>query len=162
MARRSKLLNDKVVAFAKDNLAKLGKNGEVAIKLRAIISAKEHGITFVAKAFGKTKATLISWIKHVHNELPELLSVQKGRGRKSLLTEAQKEIVKSWLFSDHSLSIIKVKERIKTEMAVDISRSTVHRLMKELNFSYITPRPKHYKQDKQPLAETKKKSSYHD
>ena len=41
----------------------------------------------------------------------------------------------------------------------DKTKSTVHRIMKKLDFSYITPRPKHYKQDPNDASEFKKKST---
>ena len=93
MGRTTKLLTEEVVALSESNLQKLGKSGAVAIKLRAIVSAHKHGITFVAKAFGTTKTTLISWIKHVKNGSLDLLSVQEGRGRVSALTDKHKDIM---------------------------------------------------------------------
>ncbi|MDR1333082.1 MAG: winged helix-turn-helix domain-containing protein [Holosporales bacterium] len=39
-----------------------------------------------------------------------------------------------------------------------ISRSSMHREMQKLKYSYITPRPQHYKQDKEKV-ETFKKTS---
>lgn len=158
MARTSKLLTKEVVDFAKSALEKLGRSGAVAIKLRAIISANKHGITAIAKAFGTTKATMISWIKHVKDESLELLSVQEGRGRKFLLTNDQRDIVKQWVTEDSQITVDRLKQKILTEMNVKIGRSSVHRLMKDLKFSYITPRPRHYKQDPEAFAATKKKS----
>jgi transposase len=42
---------------------------------------------------------------------------------------------------------------------INISRSTVHRAMKSVGFSYITPRQNHYKQDKKVTEDFKKKST---
>lgn len=159
MARTSKLLTQEVVMAAKSELEKLGKNGAAAIKLRAIISANKYGVTFIAKAFGTTKASLISWIKHVKADSLERLNVQAGRGRKSLLTKANLEIIKQWITTDSQLTIDKLKQKIMKEMNIDIGRSTVHNIMQKLSFSYITPRPRHYKQDPNAVAESKKKSN---
>jgi len=161
MARTSKLLTEEVVKLAEETIAKLGKTGAVAIKLRAIISAHKLGITTVAEAFGTTKATLISWIKTARGgeEALKLLSVQEGRGRKYPVTESQQESIKSWMQEDPQVTINKVKQKISHEFGLDISRSTVHRIMKNLDFSYITARPKHYKQDTASLPELKKKSN---
>jgi transposase len=159
MGRTSKLLTQEVLDLAESNLEKLGRSGVVAIKLRAIISAHKNGITGVAKVFGTTKATLISWIKHVKNGSLDLLNVQKGRGPKNILTESHQNMIKEWMINDSQITINKIKQNILLETGIDVGRSTVHRVMKALNFSYITPRPKHYKQSPDALPEAKKKSS---
>jgi transposase len=156
MARVSRLLSKEVVSYAESGLIKLGKSGIVAIKLKSIICANNYGITFAAKAFGTTKATLIAWIKHVKEECLELLTVQKGRGRKNTLTEAQEKIIYDWIKEDSQITIDKLRLKIMSDLKVEIGRSTVHRLMKKLKFSYITPRPQHYKQDQNSLMEVKK------
>jgi transposase len=159
MARTTKLLTEEVVALSKSNLQKLGKRGGVAIKLRAIISAHKLGITKAAEAFDITKASIISWIKHVKEGSFELLSVQEGRGRVSKITDKHKTIIKGWLINDPQLTIDKVRLRIISELGIEAGRSSVHRAMKALDFSYITPRPRHHKQDAAITTEIKKKSN---
>lgn len=105
MSRTSKLLTKETVEIAESNLLRLGKAGAVAVKLRAIISANKYGITTVSKYFGITKSTLISWIKHVKNESLELLNVQKGRGRKNIVTDEQKKIIRHWIQSDSQVRL---------------------------------------------------------
>jgi transposase len=139
MARTSRLLSDRVAAIAEANLEKLGKTGAVAIKLRAVTSAHKHGITTVANIFGTTKATLISWIKHVKAESIELLKVQEGRGRESVLNQSHKEMIKKLMSEDSQITIDKVRARMIQETGVSVGRSTVHRAMKQVGFSYITP-----------------------
>ena len=143
MARTSKLLTKEVVESAKSKLKDIGKTGEIAIKLRAIIAADKHNITYVAKVFGTTKATLISWIKAVKEESLELLTVQSGRGRKSPLTNVQESMVRKWIDEDSQITIDQLKLEIMSKLGVDISRSSVHRIMKKLKFSYIIPSPKY-------------------
>lgn len=157
MARTSKLLTPEVVQKAKDSLAKLGKTGSVSIKLMAIIAAEKHGITVIARIFGTTKATLISWIKRLDHS-PDQLKVQAGRGRKRLLGQADEALIRAWMHADPHMTIDRLRLKIETELKVFLARSTVHRLMKNLHFSYITPRPQHHKQDAELLEESKKKS----
>jgi transposase len=85
--------------------------------------------------------------------------VQEGRGRESVLSGDHKDAIKQWMIDDSQITIDKIKQRIISEFGVDVGRSTVHRTMKALDFSYITPRPKHYKQHPDALPEAKKKSS---
>jgi transposase len=158
MSRTSKLLTSSVAASAELHLTKIGRTGSVAIKLRAVSAAYKHGITAVAKIFDTTKATLISWIKHVKEDSFDLLNVQKGRGPKRILLDSHKEIIKVWMTEDPQITIDKVRQKLKEQANLDIGRSTVHRAMKSLDFSYITARPKHYKQDPVKTEEIKKKS----
>ena len=159
MARTSKLLSKEIVLFAEDSLKRIGKTGSVAIKLRAIIAAEKHGITHVAKIFGTTKASIIAWIKQAKTGSLDLLNVKVGRGRKSPLSEAQEKTIRKWLEEDSQLTIDRVKQKIMSEFWLEISRSSVHRIIKKLRFSYITARPKHYKQNSESLLEAKKKSN---
>jgi transposase len=158
MARPSKLLDDEVVLLAQDGLKKLGKSGLVAKKLQAIIAAKKHGITKTAEFYLITKKSLIKWIKELKEESLKALEVQAGRGRKFLLSKEQEQEIKQWIESNPNITIGHLRLMIVENMKVKLSPSTVHRLMQRLQFSYITPRPKHYKQDEKLKAEFKKKS----
>lgn len=156
MAGISKKITDEVVNIAEKRLKELGKDNYVAAKLQAVISTKKHGITKVAEVFNISRPTLFSWIKHVKEEHLERLTVAPGRGRKKKLTAEQADIVKEWIKENGQLTIDQVKFRISQEFNVHISRSSAHRIIQSLNFSYITPRPKHYKQDPLKQDEFKK------
>ena len=47
----------------------------------------------------------------------------------------------------------------RNKFDIEASKSTIHRAMKEVGFSYITPRKNHYKQNKEEAANFKKKST---
>lgn len=162
MARTSKLLTKEIASAAESSLEELGKNGIVAIKLMAIISAHKYGITRVAQVFDITKMTLLSWIKHFGKESAERLKVQPGRGRKHLLKEEQEQVIQAWISQDSQITVDHLKQKIYESFGVTLSRATAHRLLKKLNLSYITPRPIHYKQDRSSLEEAKKKSTASD
>lgn len=147
MSGVSKIVTDEVLEIAKRQLKELGKDKYIAAKLQAVISAKTHGITKVAEVFNISRPTLFSWIKHVKQNHPERLTVAPGRGWKRKLSAEQTALVKGWIQEDTQLTIDQLQRYIQDELNVSLSRSTTHRLMVSLNFSYITPRPKHYKQD---------------
>lgn len=155
MSRPSRLLTEEVVEKATAGLKQLGKTGALSIKLMAIISSKKNGITASCAAFGITKATLISWIKRLDSSL-EQLTVQKGRGRKALLQESQEDQVHRWILEDPHMTIDKLRLKLLENFGIKMARTTAHRLMKRLQFSYITPRPRHYKQDPNILEDAKK------
>lgn len=160
MARISKLLDEEVVESAAAGLKKLGKSGLVARKLQAIIAAKDHGITKAAAFYFITKKSLISWIKELKQGSLEALEIQAGRGRKPCINEAQELEIKKWINDNCNITINQLRQMILKNMQVEVSNATVHRLMKKLEFSYITPRPRHYKQHQELKDEFKKKSSY--
>ena len=105
-----------------------------------------------------TKKSLITWIKEFKFESTEALKIQAGRGRKALLTREQEDEIRSLITANCNITIDRLRQMILDKMRVDLSKSTVHRLMQKLGFSYITPRPSHYKQYPKLRDEFKKKS----
>jgi transposase len=160
MARISVFLTDEVVLSATKALKKLGKAGLVSRKLQAIIAAKKYGITKTAEFYAITKKSLIQWIKNLKQESLEALEVQVGRGRKPLVTETQEIEIKKWISENCNITINQLRQMILENMNVKLSNATAHRIMQRLEFSYITPRPRHHKQDQNLRDEFKKKSSY--
>ncbi len=160
MARISVFLTDEIVLSATEGLKKLGKAGLVARKLQAIIAAKKYGISKTADFYAVTKKTLIQWIKELKQESIEALEIQVGRGRKPLVTEAQEAEIKKWISENCNITINQLRLMILENMSISLSSATVHRIMQRLKFSYITPRPRHQKQDQNLKDEFKKKSSY--
>jgi transposase len=160
MARPSKLLDEEVVLLARGRLKELGKSGLVARKLQIIISARKHGISKTCEFYSITKNSLIKWIKDLKKESLQALQVQTGRGRKFLLNQEQEQEIKKWIEANPNITINHLRLMILENMNITLSPSTVHRLLQRLRFSYITPRPKHYKQNEKLKDEFKKKSSY--
>ena len=160
MARISVFLTDEVVLSATEGLKKLGKAGLVARKLQAIIAAKKYGISKTADFYAVTKKTLIQWVKELKQESIEVLEIQVGRGRKPLVNETQEAEIKKWISENCNITINQLRLMILENMSINLSSATVHRIMQRLKFSYITPRPRHRKQDQNLKDEFKKKSSY--
>jgi transposase len=159
MSGISKLITNEVVKIAQEKLKELGKNAYISAKLQAVISAKKHGITKVSDVFNISRGTLISWIKHVKNDYVEGLAIRPGRGRKKRLAPEQADLVKEWVNQNSQMTVDELRVRINEEMGLALGRSTVHRIMQSLNFAYITPRPKHHKQDLPQQEVFKKKPS---
>lgn len=155
----SKLLDDSVVRLAMQGLKDLGKSALLAGKLQAVIAAKKHGISQVALIYGISRTTLTSWIKYIKSGQLNKLLAPPERKRKNKLNEAQRLEIAKWLKDDSQLTIKHVKLKIEEEFGIVISKSTVHRELKKIGLSYITPRPKHFKQDEARVSEFKKKYS---
>lgn len=157
MAQVSKLLDDLVVEKAKAQLRKIGKAALMSRKLEAVISAKKHGISKVSEVFGITRKTLTSWIKCIKNDNLAGLSAPIERKRKSKLNDAQRGEVVEWLKEDSQLTLEAIKLKIKEQYDIEVSKSTIHREIQKQKYSYIKPRPQHFKQDQNQVTEFKKK-----
>lgn len=158
MPQISKLLSEAVVATAKKELEKLRPYSYISKKLQAVIAASEHGITDVARIYGVSRTTITEWIKHVKSLDLGKLQAPKERRKPHKLNEEQMAKVKLWVQNDPNITSKAVMIKIKEGFGIDLSIATAHRVIKRLNFSYITPRPMHYKQDKALTEEFKKKS----
>jgi transposase len=159
MPATSKLLDDSVFLQAAEGLKELGKSALMSRKLQAIISAKTHGISKVATIYNITNKTLTFWIKSLKNGSLSDLSPKAKATKKPLIDDRANKIVQKWLNEDSGLTIKKVRLRIKKEMGIVASKSTVHRLMKKPGLAHITARSVHYKQDKEKLEGFKKNSN---
>lgn len=159
MAQKSKAVSDALYEQAKKSLKALGRSGESGRRLQAIISAKTMNITTVAEVYGVTRMTLMSWIRNFEAESTQGLEIKKGRGRKRLIAFEHEDAIKAMIKSNPNITIDELGLKIVEAYGITLSRSTVHRLMKRLSFSYITPRPRHYKSNTGLQEDFKKKSA---
>lgn len=159
MKNKSKLLDQEVVEIATKELKKLGNYGYVSKKLSAVIAASKHSITEVAKVYNISRNTLGSWIKHIKSTGIENLKAPATRRRKQKIDEDKLKEIKDIIEVNPNITIAALKVKIEETCGIVIGKSTVHRIMHKLNYSYITPRPKHYKQNPSLVEEFKKKSS---
>jgi transposase len=158
MPKTSKFLDSAVVSTAKKELQKLGPYGYVSKKLLAVIASSEHGIGEVAKIYGVSRNTITEWIKHIKHLNLEKLKAPEERCKPHKLDKEQMLQVKVWIESDSSITSRALMIKIKEFYDIDVSITTAYRIIKRLNYSYITPRPMHYKQNKDKAEEFKKKS----
>lgn len=147
MAGKSKAISEDLYQKAKAALKKIGKDGEEAIKLATIALAKERGLLNTARFFGISRMNLTRWIKKFESGSVDALAAPERNGRKRIVSTEQENEIKSWIFEKHAITIDELREMIAIKLGLTLGRSTVHRLMKRLNFSYITPRPVHHKQN---------------
>lgn len=159
MSGISKAISEELYVKVVEELRISGRQGDVSRKLQAIKSAKDHGITLVAKIYGVSRLSIMNWIKNFESLGVEGLKIKEGRGRKAIINREEEEIVQKWLEQDNAITIKELKLRIYKEFGKAIGKTATHDLMKKLGFSYITPRPKHYKQVEEKQVEFKKKST---
>lgn len=157
MARPSKAISDELCEQAKICLKELGRSGEAGRRLQAIISAKSKGIKTVSEVYGITRMTLMVWIHNFKTESTQGLTIKPGRGRKRKIGADLEDTIRMMIKTNPNISIDELRLKIIEEYDITPSRSTVHRLMKRMAFSYITPRPRHHKAQEEHQEAFKKK-----
>lgn len=157
MGRVSNLLSEDVVTACNVGLKKLGKIGIVAGRLQIILAAKEHGITEVCRVHNMSRTTLTDWIRRLKNGTIEDLK-NKPKRPQSLLTPHESTI-REWIEQDPNITIKKLIIITGERLGIFVGETTMRRIVKKLNFSYITPRPSHYKKQESFNGEFKKKST---
>ncbi len=158
MSGVSKLVDDKTVEIARKNLEGLGRYGALSIKLKAVLACSENTITNVSKVFNISRVTLTSWIKSVKVGKIEDLIIKPGRGRNPLVSQDYHAEIKRWLTKRPNLTTDDVCEMIFKQFGIKVGRTATYNLIKQLGLSYITPRPSHYKSDKEQQNAFKKTS----
>ena len=157
MAKISKLLDDHVASLAESGLKKVGRYGIVANRLKIILIAKEHGITEVCRVHGISRTTLTDWIKRLSSGGSDAL-VNKPKKPQSPLNDHE-DTIRKWIEENHNITVRELLVKTYDELGITVGQTSMRRVIKKLNFSYITPRPQHHKQDDSLHQEFKKKSS---
>ena len=145
MAGVSKAVSEEVFIQAQNALKELGKAGEISRKLQAIIAAKTIGVSLAAQVFCTSRPSLMAWIKNFSDQATDGLKIKSGRGRKPSVDAKIQEKLRQFMQKNPNATMEEVRKFIKEKHSISISPSSANRLMKRLNLSYITPRPKHYK-----------------
>ena len=143
---------------AQQELKKLKVEGTLFKKLQAVKLAYEHGIKETAEFLNIFPVSIRNWAKLINKGDIDSLKIGTKHQDGIKLKKHHKEKIKRWLEKDSSISIALVKEKLEKQFDLKVSRSTVHRAMKLVGFSYITPRKNHYKQDTKEAEDFKKKS----
>jgi transposase len=144
MGRTITAIDAEGVARAESALKDLGKSWVIARRLQAIISAYKHGIKKASEVLEISRATIHRWMSDFGKEgVNGLLNDRKPS--RSKLNEEQKLMLKSWVESNPACTLKELVLRCINEMGITIGKSSIHRTLEELGFSYITGRKKHYK-----------------
>lgn len=158
MGLSPQLITEELYEKATKRLRSLSQDNRAAIRLRAIVSAKEQGVNLVAKVFGVNSNTIRAWVKAFAKEGLSGLDYRPGRGRKSNLSKEYLEIISKWVQENCNITIAEIVLKLRNLHGVISSKSAVHRALKNMELSYITPRPVHHKQTPEKHTEFKKKS----
>ncbi len=153
------IINEEIYEKARNGLIHLKSKGTAANKLKAIMASYKHGAKKVSEILDVDITSIYKWTIKLDREGYRSLINQAKHQDGIKLKKIHKERIRKWLEKDPNISITDIKEKIKNQFNIDLSKSTIHRAMKDSGFSYITPRKNHYKQDKEKVENFKKKSS---
>ena len=125
--------------------------------MQIIIAAKEHSITDVCRIHGLSRTTLTGWINRFKKDNVDALK-NKPKKKKSPLNQ-HSETIQKWVAQNSNITAKELVIKLQESYGILTSVSSVYRMLKRLTLLYITPRPKHYKQDASSHEAFKKKSS---
>ncbi len=120
-----------------------------------------------AKVGGMDRQTLRDWAHRFNEDGPDGLANRAGAGRPRLLSDAQMEELSVIVETGPDLAIdgvvrwrrIDLKRVIEERFGVTCQERTITDLLAALNFSHISGRPQHPKQDQRAIEAFKKTSA---
>jgi transposase len=152
------ILTENTYRLAQVELKKLKVEGTLFKKLQAVKLAYEHNIKETSQFLNIFPVSIRNWAKLINEGDIESLKIGSKHKEGSKVKSLHKSAIKKWLLSSPNITIEEVRQRLLSKFKLSVSKSTVHRAMKDQGFSYITPRKQHYKQNKREVAEFKKNS----
>jgi len=132
---------------------------KATIKLQAIAAVSHSTINKVSEVFNIANTTLKFWIRTFEESGIEGLETRVKNPRKPKLDLVQKEQIRSWIEANPNVTMKKLQSMIKKNFNIEISLVGIWKNVQKMDFSHITARSVHYKQDKEKLEEFKKNSN---
>lgn len=131
---------------------------KATIKLQAISALSHSTIKKVSEVFNIANTTLKFWIRTFEKSGIEGLESKVKNPKKPKLDMAQKDQVRRWIETNPNVTMKQLKFMIRKNFNIEISLVGIWKNVQKMNFSHITARSVHYKQDKKKLEDFKKNS----
>jgi transposase len=162
MARKQLSITKEIYLNAREAIKDSPKGCKTHYRLQALIAGYEQNISQVCSVLNVLPQTIRSWSQRFASEGTAGLIDKPKPGRTSHIQPIHEEAITCWLREDSQLTIHAIKLKLEAEFSLKTNKSSVHRTLQSLRFSYITPRPQHHKQDKNQHPDFKKKSAVAD
>jgi transposase len=146
-------------------LACKARRGGQARRLMALAAIADGQSRDEAAAIGlMDRQTLRDWVIRFNAEGPAGLIDRSSPGRPPKLTPAQKQELRKWVEEGpgpHDLRLVRwrradLAEVVKDRFAITCHPTTIGRMLRELGFSHVSPRPRHPEKDDEAAEEFKK------
>ena len=135
----------------------IGKYFIISHRISIIKMCYKHGIKKTAKLFSISRNTIYLWIKSFMKEgIAGLENKTKHKGG-LIIQNIHKDAIKNIIKQNPNLTVKEIKYYLQEKFNISVSISTIYNHIKDLGFSYISSRQKHYKQDKEEMNKFKKK-----
>lgn len=157
--------------YGADDLRRLActaRNGAQARRLMALAAVADGKSRAEAASVGlMDRQTLRDWVVRFNAEGPAGLIDRASPGRPSKLTPSQKQDLRQLVEEGpgrHDPDLVRWRRAdlaavVKQRFAVDCHETTIGRMLRELGFSHVSPRPRHPEKDEQAAEDFKKTSS---
>ena len=148
-------------------VARRVKHSSQARRLLALAQVLDgHGREEASRACGMQRQTLSDWVHRYNAEGVEGLCDRPRSGRRPRLSEAQLAELAGLVEAGPDLAVhgvvrwrcLDLREEIKARFGVEVSERHVGRLLKRLEFTRLTVRPRHPKADEAAQLAFKKTS----
>lgn len=154
----SKVITESLYNSLERSSKEIGQYFVIAHRANIIKLSYKHGVSKVADMFSISRSTIYFWANSFKREGLEGLKNKSKHQGGLLLKDIHRKTVKEMLQTSPSLTIKEVGIKLEKKFNLRVSKSSIHLLMKDCGFSYITSRPQHYKQNQDELNEFKKNS----
>jgi transposase len=147
------------------DLAKVCQDGAQARRLMSLAAVAEGKSRLEAALIGlMDRQTLRDWVIRFNDEGPQGLIDHKSSGRKSKLTDEQKGQLAQLVEEgpgDHVPGLMRwrcvdLAALVNERFGVDYHPASIARILHELDYSHISARPQHPKQDEKAIKTFKK------
>ena len=148
-------------------LAKAAEDADQARRLLSLAAVRDGMCREAAAEIGAMdRQTLRDWVHRFNAKGPEGLINAKAPGPEPKLSAEQKQelkgIVEAGPDADKDGIVrwrcVDLKRVIKERFDVDLDEVSIGRILKELGFAHVSPRPRHPEQDPQAIEAFKKTS----
>lgn len=117
-----------------ERIIRQSENYQVRDRAKSIIlSYQGFSIKQLMEMFGVSRKTIYNWFTRWEDEKILGLYNDKGRGRKSKLSDEQKEQIKEWVKSEPK-ALNKILIKVEKAWNVKVSKETIKRIIKKFNF----------------------------
>ena len=117
----------------------------------------------IAEGIGMSRRAVQEWVRRYNGEGLAGLDTRAGQGREPILSESERQLVAKRVEAGPqesdvcSLRGVDFQKFLETQFGKLLSLTTVYRLLHELGYEWLVPRPKHRKSDPDAIAAFQKK-----